>query len=224
MLVFATNNRNKLKEARQILSLPIKSLSDLNRLHHLDFKGDIPETGMTFKQNALQKALFVADNLTEAGMEKEYSVFADDTGLEVEALQGEPSVYSARYANFPPGRRISSLPFYHRRHYASLPVKPFRFNIEKLLTALKPFRTPQQRAACFKTVICLLQGDNEYYFEGRVDGYILHHPQGRMGFGYDCIFCPDGYEKSFGLLTPGEKNAISHRGNALRKMREVLYE
>ncbi|MDR2556786.1 MAG: RdgB/HAM1 family non-canonical purine NTP pyrophosphatase [Bacteroidales bacterium] len=213
MLVFATNNINKLQEARQILPFPVMSLGDFNLM------GDIPETADTLQGNALQKAMFVAEKLDN----KEIGIFADDTGLEVKALNGEPSVFSARYANFPSDTRITALSPTKKKHYAALPDPPFHLNIKKLLAALKPFKTPQERAACFKTVICLLHNGSIHYFEGRVNGYILYKPQGKRGFGYDSIFCPDGYEKSFASLTAEEKNKISHRGDALRKMR-MLYE
>ncbi|MDR0763341.1 MAG: non-canonical purine NTP pyrophosphatase [Bacteroidales bacterium] len=212
-LVFATNHSNKLQEARQILPLKIMSLDDLK------LKVNIPETANTLHGNALQKAIFVSEKLND----NDCGVFADDTGLEVQVLDNEPSVFSARYANFPCDVRIAALSPTKRKHYAALPDPPFHLNIEKLLAVLKPFETSQQRAACFKTVICLLYDGTIRYFEGRIDGYILHKPQGEMGFGYDSIFCPVGYEKSFASLTAEEKNAISHRGDALRKMR-LFYE
>jgi XTP/dITP diphosphohydrolase len=214
MFLFATNNSHKLEEARQILLQPIISLSDLS------LTGDIPETAETLEGNALQKAQFVWDRLRTSTLDAgNIHVFADDTGLEVEALQNEPGVYSARYANFP----LSKFPQDKKAYYASLPDPPFNLNIEKLLKALHP---QQNRKACFRTVICLLHNGDIHYFEGRIDGYILREPQGEMGFGYDSVFCPVGYQtaganntpKSFASLSAEEKNAISHRGNALRAM------
>jgi XTP/dITP diphosphohydrolase len=215
MLVFATNNSHKLEEARQILPLPVKSLRDLK------LSGNIPETADTLQGNALQKAMFVLEKL--GGDRDSYSVFADDTGLEVAVLDNEPCVFSARYANFPRGMRIAALSPSKKRRYAALPDPLFNLNIEKLLAELAPYGTAEQRAACFRTSVCLLHDGYIRYFEGRVDGYILHEPQGEMGFGYDSIFCPVGYEKSFASLTADEKNTISHRGEALRKMR-TFYE
>jgi XTP/dITP diphosphohydrolase len=245
MLVFATNNIHKLEEARQIISLPVKSLRDLKPSRLWE---NIPETAETLQGNALQKAMFVYDRLKTDGNDvsdcissigggggvgsgaNDYDIFADDTGLEVRALGGEPSVFSARYANFP-NVRITSLSPTKIKRYATFPEPPFHLNIEKLLSALKKFKTAQERAACFRTVICLLRKGTIHYFEGRVDGYILFSPQGEAGFGYDSVFCPDDYKtagidgtpKSFAELSPCEKNAISHRGKALRKM-QMFYE
>jgi XTP/dITP diphosphohydrolase len=218
MLVFATNNSHKLEEARQILSQPVLSLRDAG------INCDIPETGFTLKENALQKAKFIFGKVVGNSAIK--GVFADDTGLEITALNNEPQVFSARYANFPLDIRIADLPLADKLRYAAMPDPPFSNNIDKVLKLLEPYKTLQERRACFRTVICLLQNGQEYYFEGRVDGYILFEPHGEKGFGYDGIFCPQGYEtagengesKSFAMLSAQEKNAISHRGVALRKM------
>jgi XTP/dITP diphosphohydrolase len=249
MLVFATNNSHKLEEARQILSQPVLSLREVG------INCDIPETGFTLKENALQKARFIFDLLNNseegntvavaAGFAEELQgVFADDTGLEVTALNNEPQVFSARYANFPLDIRIADLPLADKLRYAAMPDPPFGNNINKVLKLLEPYKTLQERRACFKTVICLIvksvkgvKGEMSdmrsevCFFEGRVDGYILFEPCGEKGFGYDGIFCPQGYEtagingepKSFAMLSAQEKNAISHRGIALREILTSRY-
>ena len=186
-LVFATNNKHKLHEVSEILrdSVLIKSLSDMG------LEGDIPETADTLQGNALQKAQWVWDRTHT-------DCFADDTGLEVEALGGAPGVYSARYA----GEHCS-----------------FDDNINKLLSALDG--NPDRRA-CFRTVICLIENGAPRYFEGRVDGIILTERYGTDGFGYDPVFMPDRFAVSFAEMPLDVKNMISHRGIAVKRLVEYL--
>ncbi len=182
-LVFATNNRHKLEEIRAIAAAnyPIVSLEEAG------FAGDIPETAETIEGNAIMKARFVYKTLS-------INCFADDTGLEVEALNGAPGVYSARYA----GEGAS-----------------YQNNVDKLLDALKDHKN---RSARFKTVIALIINGSEHLFEGVINGKIISEPRGLRGFGYDPVFVPDGYDQSFAELSAGEKNAISHRAIATNKL------
>ncbi len=186
-LVFATNNVHKLNEARAILGnkIEIISLSDLGC--HVD----IPETGDTLDANSKQKADFIFDH---------YGVdcFADDTGLEVDALGGRPGVYTARYAGEP---------------------VDFRANRHKLLTELAD---KNNRRAHFRTIATLILNGKTYQFEGRVNGRISKEEYGDGGFGYDPIFIPEGYDKTFAELPSQIKNSISHRFEALSKMRDFL--
>ncbi len=196
-LVFATNNKHKLSEVRAALgdSIDVVSLADVN------LEGDIPETADTLQGNALQKAQWVVDKLGVRGEELGGfdGVFADDTGLEVEALDGAPGVYSARYA----GEHCS-----------------FDDNIDKLLAALDG---KENRRADFRTVICLIENGEPRYFEGRVDGQILteRHSNGE-GFGYDPVFMPDRFAVSFAEMPLDVKNRISHRGLAVKKLADYL--
>lgn len=186
-LVFATNNAHKLAEVRAILepTFSIISLADLNCTE------DIPETADTLEGNALLKAKYIHDKF---GMD----CFADDTGLEVDALNGEPGVYSARYA----GEEHNSWN-----------------NMCKVLSLLGH---NTNRTACFRTVITLIQGEKTSYFEGRIDGNITFHPRGESGFGYDPIFVPQNYLASFAQLSAEEKNEISHRALAVKKLVDYL--
>ena len=185
-LIFATNNSNKLKEIRKsILNLEIISLTDLN------LNEDIPETGITLKENALQKAQFIHN---KTGL----NCFADDTGLEIEALNNRPGVYSARYA----GENCSA-----------------EDNIKKVLLELKE---SNNRKATFKTVIALILNNKTHYFEGEVKGIILSEKTGNEGFGYDPIFKPVGFKNSFAQMSIEQKNKISHRGIAVKKLIEFL--
>ena len=194
-IVFATNNLHKLEEIRQILgdNMEVLSLSDI------DCHADIPETADTLEGNALQKARYVWDHY-------HMSVFADDTGLEVDALDGAPGVHSARYAD---GEGHDS-----------------EANMQKLLRELdgKTLRT-----AHFRTVIALLLvpegGAAEptvHLFEGRVDGTIATAKRGTAGFGYDPLFVPDGYNESFAELGTEVKNTISHRARAVARLCEFF--
>ena len=192
-IVFATNNQHKLQEIREILSpdFEIVSLKDIG-CHE-----DIPETGNTLEENALQKARFVSERY-------HISCFADDTGLEVEALGGAPGVHSARYAE---GTDHDS-----------------EANMTKLLRELEG---KENRQARFRTVIALIElgedeTENVHLFEGIVEGHISTERQGTEGFGYDPIFVPEGYEKSFAALGETIKNHISHRARAVKKLAEYL--
>lgn len=190
-IVFATNNKNKLAEIREMLGdkIEVMSLADIN-CHE-----DIPETSDTLEGNALQKAHYVYDKY---GM----SCFADDTGLEVDALGGEPGVYSARYAG---GEGHDS-----------------EANMAKLMDKLGD---NDNRKAHFRTVIALITGNGEddvKLFEGVAEGDIIREKRGGEGFGYDPIFRPEGYDKTFAELGHEIKNKISHRAKAVQKLVEYL--
>lgn len=186
-LIFATNNGHKLSEVRQLLegSVVIKSLRDIN------LEGDIPETADTLQGNALQKAEWIYSRTGK-------DCFADDTGLEVEALGGAPGVYSARYA----GEHCS-----------------FEDNMDKLLSVLDG---KDNRKARFRTVICLIENGEKHYFEGIVEGSITTEKHGAEGFGYDPIFLPEGQGQTFAEMSGELKNSISHRGRAVQKLVEYL--
>jgi XTP/dITP diphosphohydrolase len=186
-LVFATNNKHKLQEVRDMLDgmVVVKSLADCG------LEGDIPETADTLQGNALQKAQWVWDRCKT-------DCFADDTGLEVSALNGAPGVYSARYA----GEHCS-----------------FDDNINKLLAALEG---EDNRKARFRTVVCLIEGGNPRYFEGQVNGKILTERRGAEGFGYDPVFQPERFALTFAEMPEEVKNTISHRGVAIAKLVEYL--
>ncbi len=188
-LVFATNNKNKLRELNEILGVKFKMLS----LNDIGCKEDIPEIKETIEENSLDKALYVYNNYN-------YNCFADDTGLEIEALNYEPGVYSARYAG---------------------DEKDDNANINKVLYKLKNIKN---RNARFKTIITLIIHGKELQFEGIVNGIITGKRQGSSGFGYDPIFVPIGYKKSFAEMTADEKNKISHRGIAVNKLVKYLLE
>lgn len=186
-LVFATNNKHKLDEVRKITSgqVEIVSLSDIQCYD------DIPETADTLEGNALQKARYIHTHFKT-------DCFADDTGLEVKALNGAPGVYSARYAG---------------------PGHDSKANMRKLLAALDGER---DREARFRTVIALILDGKEYLFEGIVNGHIIKEKKGSAGFGYDPIFVPDGYSQTFAELGDDIKNRISHRAMATHKLAEFL--
>lgn len=188
-LVFATNNLHKLEEVRDILggSFRIASLKEIG------CTDDIPETADTLEGNALQKARYVKDKFG-------YDCFADDTGLEVEALGGAPGVFSARYAG--PGHDSEA-------------------NMRKLL---KELEGKTNRQAQFRTVVALLLDGEEYTFEGIVRGTILTERRGTAGFGYDPIFVPEGYAETFAEMGSEEKNRISHRARAVQKLADFLHK
>lgn len=186
-LVFATNNAHKLEEINAAVGNNIKILS----LKAIGCIEDIPETAPTLEGNASIKSLYIYQKY-------KINCFADDTGLEIEALDGAPGVYSARYAG--PGHD-------HKK------------NMDKVLTELVGKRN---RKARFRTVISLILDEKEYFFEGIVNGTILQKRQGEKGFGYDPIFQPDGYNVSFAEMDLAEKNKISHRGLAVQKLIEFL--
>ena len=186
-LIFATSNQNKVLEIQKILpkKFNIKSLKDLNYFE------DVPENETTIEGNAVFKAKYIYEKFN-------INVFADDTGLEVEALNGEPGVHSARYAGT---------------------TRNSEKNIKKLLKNLKNIKN---RNARFKTVIALIIDNKLHIFSGIVEGYILDSPKGNNGFGYDPIFCPNGFDKSFAELTLKEKNLISHRSLAMKKLIDFI--
>lgn len=186
-LVFATNNPHKLEEVRAILGSDVEVLS----LRDIGCTGDIPETADTLEGNALLKARFVASRY-------EVDCFADDTGLEVAALDGAPGVYSARFAG--PGCTPAD-------------------NVRKLLGLMQD---AGDRSARFRTVVALIRGGKEYCFEGMVGGTIARTPAGCGGFGYDPVFVPEGYDRTFAELPPAEKNRISHRARAVAKLADFL--
>ena len=196
-IVFATNNAHKLSEIRQILGNDIEILS----LADIGCHEDIPETADTLEGNALQKAQYVYDHY-------HLSCFADDTGLEVDALGGEPGIYSARYAG--DGHDSEA-------------------NMQKLLQKLGE---NNNRKARFRTVIALIEKEEDdkvtesaektSFFEGIVEGQIIREKRGQEGFGYDPIFQPDGYDETFAQLGLEIKNRISHRARAVEKLAKYL--
>lgn len=193
-IVFATNNKNKLSEIRDILGSDFEIVS----LQDIGCHADIPETGSTLEENAMQKARYIYDNYN-------MSVFADDTGLEVDALGGAPGIYSARYAG---GEGHDS-----------------EANMTKLLGELGE---NNNRKARFRTAIALILKEDgngnitEKLFEGIVRGEIIKERRGGEGFGYDPIFQPEGYDRTFAELGPDVKNKISHRARAVARLVEYL--
>lgn len=183
-IVFATNNSHKLDELRKLTEGKIEILS----LNDIGCHDDIPETADTLEGNAVIKARWVKEHYG-------YDCFADDTGLEVEALGGAPGVFSARYAG---GEGHDSLA-----------------NMKLLLSNMGE---KENRNARFRTVIALIEGDDEKLFEGIVKGVITHEPAGTSGFGYDPVFRPEGYDLTFAEMSADEKNRISHRGRAVAKL------
>ena len=186
-LVFATNNAHKLSEVRAILATQYEIIS----LAELNCFDDIPETADTLEGNALLKAQYIFDKY-------QVNCFADDTGLEVDALNGAPGVYSARYAG---------------------EDNDAKKNVEKLLLNLTG---ESIRTANFRTVIALIENGKIHYFEGKIEGKIATEPKGETGFGYDPVFIPDGYSQSFAELGIEEKNKISHRALAVQKLADYL--
>jgi len=183
-ICFATNNKNKLQEVNAALeghAVVVQSLEEIG------CQNELPETGDTLEENAVQKAQYVLEH-------HHIDCFADDTGLEVEALGGVPGVYSGRYAGEP---------------------RSDERNMDLLLERLSGEKNRQAR---FRTVIALLFKGKQHLFEGIAEGRIVEERSGRGGFGYDPIFVPDGYQKTFAQLSMEEKNAISHRGIAVRKL------
>ena len=186
-IVFATNNTHKLAEVRAVLG----DGYELVTLKDVGITEDIPETGATLDENATLKARYVYNR---TGMD----CFADDTGLEVEALNGAPGVHSARYAT---------------------DGHDFKANNRKLLNELQG---TENRHARFRTVISLIRGGVEQQVEGIVEGVIAHEESGAEGFGYDPLFIPTGYDRTFAEMSAEEKNAISHRGRAVAKLAAIL--
>jgi len=191
MIVFATNNQHKLSEIRQIVGdrIDVRSLADIGCT-----ADDIPETAGTLEGNAEQKARYVSER--HGGVD----CFADDTGLDVEALGGAPGVYSARYAG---------------------PAHDSAANVALLMRNMEGVT---DRKARFRTVIALIEGDDIVEMEGMVEGVIIDELRGSNGFGYDPVFMPEGYDVTFAEMDAAEKNRISHRGRATEKLRKYLTE
>lgn len=196
-LLFATANKNKLREAAEILGDMVQVISP----SELNINADVEETGETLQDNSILKARTLYDL---SGLD----CFADDTGLEVEVLNGAPGVLTARYAACFPG---GALP-----HDSEA-------NMNRLLEELSEYSTPESRRARFRTVITLIYEGRQYCFEGIVSGTIAQGKAGNGGFGYDPIFIPNGFGgRTMAEISEDEKNAISHRGRALRAMAEFL--
>lgn len=189
-IVFATNNKNKLAEVRSMLNGEFEVVS----LNDIGCHDDIPETADTIEGNALMKAEYIHSKY-------HIDCFADDTGLEVEALGGAPGVHSARYAN--PDHNDPEA------------------NIDKLLSELSD---KTDRRARFRTCICVIKDNKKHLFEGAVSGHITQQRRGLAGFGYDPVFMPDGYTETFAQLGNAEKNKISHRARAVAKLAKFLLE
>ncbi len=192
-LVFASNNAHKLEEIRAILGdkYEVKSLKDIG------CEVDIPETGTTFRENALQKASYVKEYFG-------FDCFADDSGLQVEALDGEPGVYSARYAT------KNGVQFEGGKDDANMDV------------LLNKMANEENRKACFRTSIALIYQGETHFFDGVVEGRIIREKRGNGGFGYDPLFIPDGYDKTFAELGNEVKNGISHRARAVALLADFL--
>jgi XTP/dITP diphosphohydrolase len=186
-LLFATNNKHKLSEVRDAAGEMIEILG----LSEVGFAGDIPEDHETLEENALQKARFIKQ---QTGMD----CFADDTGLEIDALDGRPGVFSARYA----GNQCNP-----------------EENIKKVLSEMEGIG---QRRACFRTVIALIMNDEEFLFEGVAEGEIIKEKRGISGFGYDPVFLPQGFKETFAEMDNALKNKISHRAKAVNDLIDFL--
>jgi XTP/dITP diphosphohydrolase len=186
-LVFATHNKHKLEEIKQILFPKFTVLG----LDDIGFTDEIHETGTTLQENASIKSEVVFNKF-------EIDCFSDDTGLLVDALDGAPGVYSARYS----GENAT-----------------YESNVEKLLSELNGV---ENRKAHFSTIISLRFNGKEYFFEGRVDGEIIYEPRGNSGFGYDPVFKPEGYDQTFAEMSSEVKNEISHRARAVKKLVDFL--
>lgn len=185
-LVFATNNQNKADEVSALLEGQYKILT----LKNIGCEVDIPETGITFAENAALKSNFIYEHYN-------LDCFGDDSGLEVDALDNEPGIYSARYSG----------------------IRDDQKNLELVLQKLYG---KIDRKARFITAIALSQGGKDYLFEGKIEGTIRNEPKGDHGFGYDPIFQPDGYGVTFAEMTKAEKNKISHRAIAMNNLIEFL--
>ena len=186
-LIFATNNQNKVQEVRAVLG----SIFNIITLKEAGIDIDIPEPHDTLEANATEKSKTIFEITKQ-------NCFSEDTGLEVEALSGEPGVKSARYAG---------------------EDRSFDDNIEKLLSNLKPFKN---KSARFRTVISLILDEKEYFFEGICPGRIIEERKGNNGFGYDPVFIPDGSDKTFAEMDMAEKNKFSHRKKAMEKLISFL--
>ena len=187
-IIFATNNAHKLSEVQAVLGEAFELVTP----RMCGVEEDIPETAETLEGNASQKAHYLYE---KTGLD----CFADDTGLEVEALGGAPGVHSARYAT---------------------DGHDFAANNRLLL---KNLEGKENRRARFRTVISLIDGGEEHLFEGIVEGHIIDHESGEEGFGYDPLFVPEGFDRTFAEMSAEEKNAVSHRGRAVRKLVAYLH-
>lgn len=185
-LIFATNNQHKLEEVQQIVGPSFT----LKRLQDIGCNDDIPETGNTFSANASQKSHYIYERY-------HCTCFADDSGLEIDALNGEPGVYSAHYSG----------------------TRDAEQNMQLVLQKLGD--NPNRRAR-FLTVISLIIDGKEHFFEGIIEGHITNEPIGEQGFGYNPIFIPEGYERTFAELDLQEKISINHRAKAIKKMMQFL--
>ncbi len=190
-LVFASNNAHKLAEVRHILThIEVVSLRDIGFLQEID------ETGQTLEENSRLKAMTIWQWLIDKNLTTEYNgVFADDTGLEIEALGGQPGVYSARWAGEPSN------------------------DANNRAKAMQQLSGINNRKAQFRTVITLISTEQDLQVEGIVKGQIAQQESGDQGFGYDSLFIPEGYNSTFAMLTAEEKNSISHRARALQALR-----
>jgi len=186
-ILFATANQHKIDEVQQLLGESFEIITPAQ----LNYTDDIPETGDTLEKNALQKARFIFEKF---GL----SCFADDTGLEIDALNGAPGVYSARYAG---------------------DEKNSEANLQLVL---KNLQGATNRVAQFRCVVALILDRKEFLFEGKVNGEILLSPKGNQGFGYDPIFRPEGYDCAYAELSMNEKNKLSHRSKAVRQLVDFL--
>lgn len=188
-IIFATNNAHKLSEVQAVLGDGYELVTP----RQCGIEEEIPETAETLEGNARQKARYLFER---TGLD----CFADDTGLEVEALNGAPGVHSARYAT---------------------DGHDFAANNRLLL---KNLAGEENRRARFRTVICLIEQDKEHLFEGIVEGRIIDHEAGSEGFGYDPLFVPEGFDRTFAEMSAEQKNGISHRGRAVRKLVDYLHQ
>lgn len=186
-LVFASNNNNKIKEIQQLVPTDIQILS----LKDIGCEADIPETADTIEDNAILKANYVTEHYG-------YPCFADDSGLEIDVLNGAPGVYSARYAGSQ------------------------RNDDDNMNKVLEKLQNETNRKANFKTVIALNMNGEQHLFTGIINGEIIHEKRGTNGFGYDPVFVADGYQKTFAELTMEEKSTISHRGKAVKQLVSFL--
>lgn len=194
-LVFASNNRHKLEEVRQILPANVTVIS----LHEIGFLHEIDETGATLEDNSALKAREVWEWIMDRGLLNEVDgVFADDTGLEIRALGGLPGVRTARWAG------------------------DDACDVNNRQKALRELAGAEDRSARFRTVVTLIQDGEMKQVEGIVNGNIAQEEEGEGGFGYDPVFVPEGYDKTFASLSAEEKNSISHRGRAMEALRELL--
>ena len=200
-LVFASNNAHKLAEVREIMPTGIEVLS----LHEIGFEHDIEETGTTLETNSLIKAQAVADYVQNAALQID-GIFADDTGLEIDALNGEPGVYTARWAERETGVHLPEM-------------ETYAANRQK---ALRELADKTDRGCQFRTVITLITPTKSIQVEGVVRGKMTKEEHGEGGFGYDPIFVPEGYDKTFGELPAEIKNTISHRARAMQALVKIL--